>query len=93
MAAHLDHPRPEAGPLRSPVYPDDIRPRLQTILATLADMEFALERKLDSIRRSGDDEVKKRKFIALLRKRHEECRASYAQELADMQKRIEAMFC
>jgi hypothetical protein len=92
MAAHLEHPRPEAGPIRSSVYPDDIRPRLQTILATLADMEFALERKLDSIRCSGADEVKKREVIALLRRRHEECRAPYVRELADMQKRIEAIF-
>lgn len=92
MAAHLEHPRPEAGPIRSSVYPDDIRPRLQTILATLADMEFALGRKLDSIRCSGADEVKKREVIALLRTRHEECRAPYVRELADMQKRIEAIF-
>jgi hypothetical protein len=92
MAAHLEHPRPEADRIRSFVYPDDIRPRLQTVLATLADMGFALERKLDSIRRSGADEVKKRKVIALLRKRHEECRAPYAKELADLQKRIESIF-
>ncbi len=92
MAAHLEHPRPEAGRIRSSVYPDDIRPHLQTVLATLADMEFALERELDSIRRSGADEAQKRELTALLRKRHQEHRAPYVQELQNLQRRIEAIF-
>lgn len=93
MAAHVGHHRPDAGRNHYPVYPNDIRPRLQLVLAALADMDFALERNLDSIRKGEADEAQKRDVITMLRKRHQERRTPYLHELAELQKRIEAIFC
>lgn len=92
MAAHVGHRTPESGRHHYPVYPDDIRPRLQSVLATLADMDFALERSLESIRGSDTDEAQKREVINLLRKRHQERRAPYLHELSELQRKIEAIF-
>jgi hypothetical protein len=61
-------------------------------LATLADVDFAFERTLEAIRKSEADETQKREVVNLLRKRHQERRALYLHELADLQKRIEAIF-
>lgn len=92
MATHLGHRTPETGRHHYPVYPDDIRPRLQSVLAALADLDFALERSIESVRANGTDEVQKREAINLLRKRHQERRAPYLRELSELQKRIEAIF-
>ena len=92
MATDLEHTRPRAGPTRFPIYPDDIRPRLQSLLASLADIDIAHEKRLDSIRNSTADETQKREVIERLRKRHLEHRAPYVRQLAELQKRIEALF-
>lgn len=91
MAAYVGHRTPGTGRHHYPVYPDDIRPRLQSVLATLADMDLALERTIESIRANGTDEVQKREVINLIRKRHQERRAPYLSELSELQKRIEAI--
>jgi hypothetical protein len=92
MAAHVGHRKPDPGRHHYPFYPGDIRPRLQSVLAALADIDFALERNLEAIRKSETDEAQKREVVDLLRKRHQERRAPYLHELADLQRRIEAIF-
>ena len=92
MGTHLERPRPVAEPGLYPFYPDDITPRLQCLLAALADIDFAHEKSLDSIRRSPADEAQKRKVIEQVRKRHQERRAPYVAQLAELQKRIGVIF-
>ncbi|MCB5175742.1 MULTISPECIES: hypothetical protein [Microvirga] len=92
MAVHLEHFRYRARLSDDPFYPEDIQPRLQSILASLADIDFAHEKSIESIRHSLADEAQKRELIAVLRRRHQERRAPYVRELAELKSRIEAIF-
>jgi hypothetical protein len=92
MATNLEHPRPGASSSHYPIYPEDICPRMQSLLAVLADIDCAHEKNLDSIRHSTADESQKRELLNLLRKRHQERRAPYIRELEALQQRIDAIF-
>ena len=81
-----------AGEARLPrLYPSDIRPRLQTVLAALADLDFAFESDLEAIKRSAVDEVLKHQAMARLRDRHRERRAPHLAQLAKLERRIKAL--
>ncbi|WP_114945576.1 hypothetical protein [Microvirga calopogonii] len=73
-------------------YSPDILPQLQTVLADLADIDFAYEKRLDSIRHSEADEDHKSEMIAGLQRLHCEQRAPYIQELVTLRSRIEETF-
>lgn len=67
------------------VYSPDILPRLQSLLADLADIDLACEQKLKAIECSlGDENVKRRK-IAQLRQDHQDRRAPYVMVLEELQ--------
>jgi hypothetical protein len=84
--------KPAEGKARvSRLYPPDIQPRLQAILATLADLDFAFESDLETITQSAADEVLKRQAIARLHERHHERRAPHLQQLAKLEQRIRAL--
>lgn len=92
MPMDVEHPRIQ-GPVRTErVYSPDILPQLQSLLADLADIDFACEKKLESIRRSPSDEDHKRRLIAAILQRHEEQRAPYVEELTALHERIRAGF-
>ena len=74
------------------VYSPDILPLLQSLLAKLADVDFAYEKNLEAIRRSPGDEELKRDMIDKVRRLHQERRAPYVQELAALQERVWASF-
>jgi len=77
---------------RENFYSPDILPQLQTVLADLADIDFAYEKSLDSIRHSEADEARKSEMIAVLWRLHRERRAPYVQELMTLRSRIEETF-
>jgi hypothetical protein len=79
----------EARVLR--LYPSDIQPRLQAILAVLADLDFAFESDLETIQQSAADEGLKQQAMARLHERHHERRAPYLQQLAKLEQRIRAL--
>ena len=81
-----------AGEARVPrLYPSDLRPRLQTVLAALADLDFAFESDLEAIKRSAVDEVLKQQAMARLHDRHRERRAPHLAQLAKLERRIKAL--
>ena len=77
---------------REKFYSPDILPQLQTVLSDLADIDFAYEKRLASIKRSGADENRKNEMIASLWHRHREQRAPFIQQLTALQARIEKTF-
>ncbi|EIM28877.1 hypothetical protein MicloDRAFT_00025250 [Microvirga lotononidis] len=77
---------------REKFYSPDILPQLQTVLADLADMDFAYERSLASIRNSEADEDRKNEMIVSLGRLHRERRAPVLQELMILHSRIDRTF-
>lgn len=67
------------------VYSPDILPRLQSLLADLADIDLASQQKLEAIERSLGDESLKRKKIAQLWQDHQDRRAPYVAALEEIQ--------
>jgi hypothetical protein len=72
-------------------YPGELKPLLQSLLATLADIDFAFERDLEAARASSMEEVLKRKAIERLTARHREQREPYVQQLTALHSRILAL--
>ena len=73
------------------LYPSDIQPRLQAILAALADLDFAFESDLETIKQSAADEVSSSRRWHGLHERHHERRAPHLQQLAKLEQRIRAL--
>jgi hypothetical protein len=73
------------------MYSPHLQRLLQALLATLADIDFAFESDLETVRNSTADEAVKRTVLAKLRERHAERRAPYVQQLAAMQERMRAV--
>ena len=92
MAIHVEHSRLHQVPNTNRVYSPDILPRLQTILADLADIDIAFEKSLEAVKHSSDDEERKSEMIASLWRQHREQRAPYIQELIALRERIETTF-
>jgi hypothetical protein len=92
MATHVEHSRLQKAPNRSRVYSPDILPLLQTVLADIADIDFAFEKSLETIKHSPADEERKSEMIASLWRQHREQRAPYIRELAALRERIETTF-
>ncbi len=79
--------------LRSAVtYPPDILPLMQSLLRTLADIDFDFERDLEAIAESTADQSLKQQAVARLKQRHHERRAPYVQQITALPNRIEATF-
>ncbi len=72
------------------VYKSDLLPRLQVLLADLADLELAYETTLEAIRRSPGEDARKQEMISRLGQVHAERRAPYVRDLVALQRQIEA---
>lgn len=88
MPIDVQQPRFEGTVNRDRVYSPDILPRLQSLLAILADIDIYYEKKLDVVERSPGDKSLKRSMIAELWQRRQERRASYVAELEDLQEQV-----
>ena len=64
-----------------PLIPAEFQPRMQLVLATLADIDFAHECELDNVNSAAIDASFKAKMIAKLDQVHQQRRHPYAQEL------------
>ena len=73
------------------VYPPDLQPLLQSILAALADIDFVHASEVALIRDSDADEWLKQSVIRRLDERHRERRAPYVRQLAAVEERIRAL--
>jgi hypothetical protein len=92
MATHVEHSRLQKASNTNRVYSPDILPLLQTVLAELADIDFAFEKSLETIRHGPADEESKSEMIASLWRQHRERREPYIQELLALRERIETAF-
>lgn len=92
MPTDVQHPRFQETSSTGRVYSPDILPRFQLLLADLADIDFACERKLEAIERRPGDESLKRKKIVQLWQSHQERRAPYVAALEELQQRVRACF-
>jgi hypothetical protein len=72
------------------LYPSELLPSLQSLLAALADIDFEHESDIETIRNSSVDEWLRQVVIRKLQERHQERRAPYVRQLAALQKRIQA---
>ena len=74
------------------VYEPDILPRLQSLLATLADIDVAHGSNLSVIESRLMDDVRKDQLIADLWQTHCQRRAPYLREIEALRERMEAAF-
>jgi hypothetical protein len=70
------------------VYAPEITPLLQSLLATLADIDFTYESDLEVVQNSATDEVLKRNVIERLQQRHRERREPYIRQITALQRRF-----
>jgi hypothetical protein len=70
------------------MYPSELLPSLQALLAALADIDFAHESDIETVRNSSADQWLKQTVIGRLQARHQERRASYVQQLERLEKQI-----
>jgi hypothetical protein len=74
--------------MRNPCYRASILPLMQTMLATLADLDFAHERELQRVDASSADLALKVQLRADIEARHRERRGPYVQQLGALEARI-----
>ncbi len=92
MSTDVQHPRFQETSSTDRVYSPDILPRLQSLLADLADIDFACEKSLKAIERGLGDESLKRRKIAQLWQDHQERRAPYVTALEELQAQVRGCF-
>ena len=80
---------PSTGEAR--MYVPGVGPLLQSLLATLADIDFAFESDLEVVETSATDEALKRKIVERLRAEHRERRAPYVRQIDALQKRLQLL--
>jgi hypothetical protein len=73
------------------VYAPQITPLLQSLLATLADIDFACESDLEVVQNSAVDEVLKQKVVEKLQQQYRARREPYIRQIATLQRRIQPM--
>lgn len=70
------------------MYSPDILPLLQSLLSTLADIDFAHESDLETVKNSAIEAPLTRKFVEKLQQQHQERRAPYVQQVAVLRERM-----
>ncbi|MBM6581503.1 hypothetical protein ILT44_15005 [Microvirga sp. BT689] len=92
MTANVEHSHGPDVPSPELVYAPDILPRLQFLLAALADIDVVHERSLETIKNTPADDNRKDEIISALRRAHREQRSSYVQELLALRERMDTAF-
>jgi hypothetical protein len=89
MAGNKHHSARSAQQLAAPrMYSPDLQPLLQSLLGTLADIDFEYERERDKISSRTIDMNLKIRMLEKLRQHHRERREPYLQQLAILHERI-----
>jgi hypothetical protein len=70
-----------------PVIPDEFQPLMQSLMATLADIDFAHEHELEKVNSTSVDGALKARLITKLDQHHREKRHPYANELVRLEER------
>ena len=91
MSPHPEHRLAHAYMNAPRLYPSELLPSLQSLLATLADIDFEHGSDVETIRNSSADEGLKQTAIRRLQERHQQRRTPYIQQLDRLQKQIQAL--
>jgi hypothetical protein len=88
--ANNKHHSARSAPQESPprMYSPDLQPLLQSLLGTLADIDFEYERERDTISSRAMDMNLKTRLLEKLKQHHRERREPYLQQLAILHERI-----
>lgn len=79
------------APWHPRMYSPELQSFLQSLLATLADIDFAHESDIATVRTSSAEEWLKQATIRTLQQRHRERREPYVRRLKALQVRIRAL--
>jgi hypothetical protein len=90
MSANTERRSSQAITNAARLYPSELLPSLQSLLATLADIDFEHKSDIETIRNSSVDEWLRQTAIRKLQERHHERQAPYVRQLAALQKRLQA---
>ena len=91
MSTNMEH-RPAHATMAAPrLYPSELLPSLQSLLATLADLDFEHESDVETVRNSSADDWLKQTVIKTLDEQHQQRRAPYIEHLERLQKRMLAL--
>jgi hypothetical protein len=74
-----------------PIMPAEFLPVMQSLLATLADIDFAHEHEVEKVNSSGKDDTFKAKLITKLDQLHQERRHPYEHELLRLASRMQSL--
>ena len=88
MPERSSHPASGNAPR---VYPPEIQPLLQSLLAALADIDLVHESEVAIVRDSDAEEWLKQGVISRLEERHQKQRAQYVRQLEAVEERIRAL--
>ena len=91
MAANPKRRSSNAGMDASRVYSPELLPLLQSLLATVADIDFEHGSDVETVRNSSADEWLKQTTIRKLQECHQERRMPYVQQLESLQRRLRAL--
>jgi hypothetical protein len=73
-------------------YSSNILPLLQTLLRTLADIDFEFQKDLETVQQSAVEEHLRERATAMLKKRHHERRTPYVREINKLEAQFQRMF-
>ena len=79
---------PNNGAQHPRIYSPSYQPLMQTLLATLADLDFDYEKERERLSSASPDTNIKIRALEKLKTRHRERREPYIQQLAILQQRI-----
>ena len=79
---------PSNGARHPRIYSPAFQPLLQSLLATLADLDFDYEKEREKLSKASPDANIKIRALEKLKSRHRERRDPYIQQLAILQKRM-----
>ena len=91
MTAKPEHSSARSEPRVPRMYSSEIGPLLQSLLATLAEIDFAHQGDMEAVRNSSAEDWLKQATLRRLQQRHDERRAPYVRRLEALQERIRAM--
>jgi hypothetical protein len=85
---HMQDARPDRESFSPRMYSANLQPLLQSLLATLADIDFAYERERERISKNSNDLNLKIRVLERLKSQHRERREPYMMQLAELQKQL-----
>jgi hypothetical protein len=83
---HNNRPNRENHPPR--LYSPTLQPLLQSLLSTLADIDFAYEREREKVSKSSPDINLRIRILEKLKAQHQARRSPYLQQLAILQEKM-----